>query len=87
MTEDNKAKMRELIEKEGWKRYGQIEPKPSVLLWNKEVEILYEDMDGQPCKCRAIYVHESLKPNYFRAIDGDAKGNRMRGVFAYREVK
>ena len=84
MTEKNKAKMRKLIVDQGWNRYGQIEPIPSPLIWDKEVEILYEDMDGYPCQCRAIYVHNSFSPDYFLALDSPAKGNRMRGVFAWR---
>lgn len=86
MTSENKKKMRELIEKEGWNKVGQIEENPSALLWDKEVEILYEDMDGQPCKCNAILVHQSFNSDYFRAINGAASGNRMCGVFAYRII-
>lgn len=86
MTSENKQKMREMIKKENWNRVGQIEEQPSVLLWNKEVEILYEDMDGHPCKCNAIYVHENSGGKYFRATNGPAKGNTMCGVFAFREL-
>ena len=87
MTEENKRRCREEIEKGGWHKLGIIEPDPSPLLWDKEVEIIYEDMDGQPCKCNAIYVYDAFSSNYFRATDGAAKGNRMCGVVAYRELK
>lgn|GEM_PF-855855 len=87
MTEERKEQMRELIQKEGWNRYGQIDPSPTPLIWNKEVEILYEDMDGYPCRCRAVYEHHSFGKDYFRAMDGPAKGNKMCMVFAWRSIE
>jgi len=86
MTEENKRKCREIIEKESWNKIGVVEEKPSCLLWNKEVELMYEDMDGHPCKCNALYVHD-LCNDYFKATTGPAKGNRMCGLIAYREIK
>ena len=87
MTEQDKERCREEIAKDGWHKVGQIEPEPDVLLWNtdKEVRIIYEDMDGRPCMCNAVVKHD-LWPAYFRATTGAAKGNRMSGVIAYREI-
>lgn len=89
MTEENKAKVRAVLadSKERWNRYGQIEPNPSPLIWDKEVEIIYEDMDGYPCICKAIYEHQSFGYAYFRATDGPAQGNRMSGVIAWRTLE
>lgn len=87
MTEQNKKICRDLIEKEGWSKLGIIEENPSPLLWNKEVELIYEDMDGQPCKCSAIYEHDSFGHTCFRATNGAAKGNRMSACIAYKEIK
>lgn len=86
MTSENKKLCRDIIAKEGWNKLGIIEECPSPLLWNKEVELMYEDMDGQPCICNAIYEHDSWH-NCFVAINGVAKGNRMSNCIAYREVK
>lgn len=87
MNEENKRRCRKEIELRNWNKLGIIEESPSCLLWNKEVELMYEDMDGQPCTCKAIYVHESFSPYYFKATSGMAKGNRMSGCIAYREIK
>ena len=87
MTEHDKSIARERIKTEGWNRYGLIDPIPSPLVWNKEVEILYEDMDGKPCQCRAIYQHIPFGVDFFLATNGDAKGNRMSNVFAWRSIK
>lgn len=87
MTSENKRLCRDLIEKEGWNKLGIIEENPSALLWNKEVELMYEDMDGQPCRCNAIYVHKEFGQKYFQATNGCAKGNRMSSCIAYREIK
>ena len=83
MTEENKRKCRAEIDKGGWLTLGIIEPTPSPLLWDKEVEIMYEDMDGYPCTCNAIYKYSAFG-SYFIATNGSAKGNRMCKVFAYR---
>lgn len=86
MNSENKAEMRKLIDNpvSGWNRYGIIDEAPDVLHWNKEMEVLYEDMDGNPIKCKAIYVHEFAKEPYFEATTGAAKTLRLMNVFAYR---
>lgn len=63
-----------------------LEKKISALVWNKEVEIIYQDMDGQPCKCNAICEKPNFNNAYFRATDGMAKGNKMCDVIAYRPI-
>ena len=85
MTSENKKICRDLIAKEGWNKLGIIEEDPSPLLWNEEVELMYEDMDGHPCRCKAIYEHDAWH-NCFVATNGTAKGNRMSGCIAYKEI-
>lgn len=84
MTEDMKKKCREKIEREGWHRLGILEPNPSFAFCNKEVELMYMNMDGAPCICTALY-HSDAFGSYFRAMDGPAKGNRMCNLIAWRE--
>ena len=85
MTEEMKEKCREEIERGGWHKWGIIEPKVDPLSWDKVLDLMYEDMDGNPCICRAIYERQVANSWFFRAIDGAAKGNRMSGVIAWRE--
>jgi hypothetical protein len=88
MTEYDKERCRSEILKRNWIRVSQIDPEPDVLLWNtdKEVRIIYEDMDGQPCMCNAVVIHDVGGPVYFRATTGPAICNRMSGVIAYKEI-
>lgn len=85
MTEELKEKCRELIENEGWHRIGIIDPNPSPLLWNKNVKLMYENMDGRPCVCTALYYHDERR-NYFEAVSGPAKGNKMCNLIAFKEI-
>lgn len=87
MTNEKKKIVREKMEREGWHRYGIIDEDPDVLLWNKEMEIMYENMDGEPCQCKAIYQCKPAQWTGFIATTGPAKGNYMGKVFAYREIK
>jgi hypothetical protein len=86
MTEDRKKECRVRVEKENWHKVGIIEPQPSVSYWNKEVEIMYEDMDGYPKTCKAIYVKPFASTEYFKGTSGATNGNRMAKVIAWREI-
>lgn len=88
MTYENKKRVREEIAKDkNWVIVdGILGEEVSPLVWDKEVEIIYQDMDSQPCKCHAICEKPSFDNAYFRATDGMAKGNRMSGVIAYRPL-
>ena len=92
MIREMKAEMRKLIDnpENNWQRYGSvIDDEPSVIYWHgdRELEIAYQDMDGYPVICRAIYNHPTFSSPYFKAISGPAKGNHMSCVFAFREVE
>lgn len=76
---------REKIKNEGWHRLGIIDDDPSSLLWGKNVMLMYENMDGDPCVCTATYIRDDWS-KYFRAVDGPAKGNRMANLIAYKEI-
>lgn len=86
MTYENKRRVREELAKD--KKWvvvdGTLGEEISPLVWDKEVEIIYQDMDGQPCKCNAMCEKPNFNNAYFRATDGMAKGNRMSAVIAYR---
>jgi len=83
MTRQNKAMARRIMAEEGFKRYGIVDDEPDVTLWNKDLEIMYEDMDGYPNRCIATYVCEPATKSYFRR-KGD--GARMVNVFAFKEI-
>ena len=89
MTSNEKALIRDKIEREGWNRYGIIDDEPSVLYWHgdKELEIMYEDMDGRPCFGRAVYIHETFGMPHFVGASGAIMNANMRNVFAWREVE
>ena len=92
MKTEKRAEMRKMVDNPGsdWKRYGSvIDEEPSVLYWHgdRELQICYEDMDGNAKTCRARYNHPEFGGvPYFVATDGQAKGNRMMNVFAYKEL-
>lgn len=83
MTRQNKATARMIMAEEGFKRYGIVDDEPDVTLWNKDLEIMYEDMDGYPNRCIATYVCEPATKSHFRR-KGD--GARMSNVFAFKEI-
>lgn len=87
MNEDNKRKMRELIEKDNWTRYGQIDKGLDNSLWNKETEVFYEDESGNPCKAKAIIIKQKGREAFFRAMTGPNKGKKLKGVFAYKLIE
>jgi hypothetical protein len=86
MIEERKKICREMIEKQHWNKFGIVEEEPSPLLWNKEVEIMYEDMDGYPHICKAKYVVNCCERRFI-ALDGPAKGNTMCRLIAYKEIE
>ena len=88
MNNEYRKRCREFIAKDGWKRYGIIDEPPSILDVGKEFEIMYEDMDGNPCLCSAVWEKTNVMgQRRFKAIDGMAKGNWMSAVFAYRALE
>ena len=87
MIEERKKICREMIEKEHWHKLGIIEEEPSILVWNKKVMLMYEDMDGYPQTCEAKYESGCGCVNRFIALDGPDKGNVMCNLIAYKEIE
>ena len=86
MTDEKKKICRRIIEEEGWHKLGIIEDEVDVLYWNKEIELLYEDMDGEPCRCIAVYECHPAQPEYFRGVSGCVRNARMGNVIAWRPL-
>lgn len=86
MIFENKKRVREEIAKrKDWVVIdGILGEEINALAWGKDCQIIYEDMDGQPCKCEAKCEYKPFNGSRFRAINGPAKGNIMCGVIAYR---
>lgn len=72
MTSENQKRVREEVENRGWTIIWVAADMPCAFL-DEPVELLYEDMDGQPCICEAVYTYDKsefrLNP-YFRRTDG-----------------
>ncbi|MCD8366124.1 MAG: hypothetical protein LUC83_10040 [Clostridiales bacterium] len=79
--------VQKMVEDEGWHKIGIIEDPPDVTLWNKEVELMYANMDGRPCVCNALYVVPVASYPYYIATTGPAKGCYMDNLIAWRELK
>lgn len=88
MNNKSRKTARDLIQNHGWKELGIIHEMPGPLFWGKVVEILYEDMDGNLCQCRARDIScDAFTPEHFVAMNGPAKGNWMENVVAWRPVE
>lgn len=68
MTSETKEKLRRKIESEGWNIIWACGEMPH---WDEKVELIYDDMDGHPCVCDAIYVrNKEIGFSYFERADG-----------------
>lgn len=82
MTNENKKKCREYVKKNGMTLITRISDMPCYFL-SPKVTLLYEDMDGNPCLCEAVYKKDNQwKPAYFERV---ADGAVMVNCIAYRE--
>lgn len=72
MSPDNIKRVRKEVEENGWTIIWLGAEMPCAFLGDP-VELLYEDMDGQPCVCEAVYTYDKdcfeFRP-YFRRTDG-----------------
>lgn len=88
MRDTDRKIARDMIANKGYKEVGIIHEMPGPLFWGKEVEILYEDMDGHLCGCHAKDVAPYLfNSECFIATNGPAKGNYMANVVAWKPLK
>ena len=53
MNADDRERVRKIVDQDGWNIIWIGAKMPCEFL-DEEVELLYEDMDGQPCICYAI---------------------------------
>lgn len=77
MTRENQQRVEEEIRLRNWIR---IEPCCSMPVENVIVGLIYEDMDGQPCKCKA-----HISEGHWRGDSDWVKGNYMCNCIAWRE--
>lgn len=72
MTQENIKRLRHEVEHGGWIIIWAGANMPIASL-NEPVELIYENMDGVPEKCNAIYTYGNNMINrkpYFRRDDG-----------------
>lgn len=83
MNDEYKKIVREKVDAENWNIIWIGGEMPCWLL-DEPVELLYEDMDGYPCVCDAIYTSDRSNPTmvvkYFKRYDGA----RMMNCIAWR---
>ena len=83
MSPDNIKRLRHEVEHGGWIIIWAGANMPCQFL-DESVELIYEDMDGRPAICNAIYTYDRgdllIKP-YFKR---DADGVRMMNCVAWR---
>jgi hypothetical protein len=72
MTDENIKRVREEVKRGGWEIIWLGAEMPCPFL-DEPVFLLYEDMDGNPCICAAIYTRDrnqvEFRP-YFKRDDG-----------------
>lgn len=84
MNPDNKKRVRKEVERGNWTIIWIGADMPCEFL-NEKVELMYEDMDGQPCICEAVYTHDKnafTHTPYFKRTDGA----RMMNCIAWRKA-
>jgi len=62
MTHENKKYVQREVAQGGWTIIWIGAEMPCEFL-NEEVELMYVDMDGYPCRCKAVYTYDK---NYYR---------------------
>ena len=82
MTSANREIVRKAVAKGGWNIIWLAGELPDI---NEEVELLYEDMDGYPCKCKATFgiIEYGVVP--YPCFIG-ANGREIIGCIAWRKA-
>ena len=77
MNADDRERVRKIVDQDGWNIIW-IGAKMPCEFFDEEIELLYEDMDGQPCICYAIYTYDKSgfyhSPYFQRKSDGAKMG-------------
>lgn len=77
MTRENQQRVEEEIRLRNWIRIEEGSPLPEE---NVIVGLIYENMDGQPCRCKA-----HISEGRWRGDSDWVKGNYMCACIAWRE--
>lgn len=84
MTSENIKRLREEVERRNWTIIWAGAEMPCEFL-DEPVELIYEDNDGSPCICNAIYTYDKddtfYRTPYFKRDDGV----RMSRCIAWRK--
>ena len=87
MNADDRERVRKIVDQDGWNIIWIGAKMPCEFL-DEEVELLYEDMDGQPCICYAIYTYDKSgfyhNPYFQRKSDG---AKMVRGIAWRKSLK
>ena len=84
MSPDNIKRLRHEVEHGGWVIIWAGANMPSQFL-DEPVELIYEDMDGCPCVCDAIYTYNGENPAFNKPFFKREKdGVRMMNCIAWR---
>lgn len=86
MGSDNRKKVRYEVERGNWTIIWVGADMPCAFL-DEEVELLYEDMDGQPCICEAIYTCDPSPAPYAPYFKRKSDGIKMSYCIAWRKKK
>lgn len=73
MSIDNRKRVAKIVKEEDWTIIWVGADMPCQLL-DEQVLLMYEDMDGEPCICEAIYTYDrhyyQHEPYFKRISDG-----------------
>lgn len=83
MSPDNIKRLRHEVENGGWIIIWAGANMPIAIL-NEPVELIYEDMDGVPCKCDAIYTYGENKNTFRIPFFERTDGAHMLNCIAWR---
>lgn len=83
MTDEKKEYCRVVMLKEGFNGFHPACEEP---WYGEEVEILYEDMDGNPCRGTAKKVHDNIGySSWYKGVSPSCiEGNRMVNLIAWK---
>ena len=85
MTTDNKRRVREEVERNGWTIIWIGAEMPCKFL-DEVVNLLYEDMDGQPCICQAAYTYDKKSFQHLPYFKRVTDGSHMVNCIAWKKL-
>lgn len=85
MNIDNKKRVAKTVRDEGWTIIWVGAEMPCHFL-DPCVLLMYEDMDGQPCICEAIYTYDKSEFTHRPYFKRKSDGARMVNCIAWKEI-